>query len=148
MNICNYFGKSDVSTGKSLTYSQLLSAMDRVASALVKRGFQPQDTVLFMSSNHVEFPVLFFAVWMLGGSNACLTLYLLPGTTSPSPSFDLLRQFNLNKLRSSWPAAWIISVQPVRSPSTLLDNYFKTVPCYSWYQGSSDPNSCQVYRDW
>ena len=68
-----------MSTGKSMTYSQLLNAMDRVASAFLKRGFKPQDTVLFMASNHVEFSVIFFAIWMLGGSGACLTLNLLPG---------------------------------------------------------------------
>ena len=62
-----------------MTYSQLLSGMDRVASALLKRGFSTEDTVLFVLSNRVEFPVVFFAVWMLGGINACLKLNLTPG---------------------------------------------------------------------
>ncbi len=62
-----------------MTYSQLLRGMDCVASALLKRGFSTEDTVLFVVSNRVEFPVIFFAVWMLGGINACVKLDLTPG---------------------------------------------------------------------
>jgi long-subunit acyl-CoA synthetase (AMP-forming) len=75
----NLIRQKDIPTGKSMTYSQLLSGMDRVASALLKRGFNTKDTVLFVVSNHVEFPVMFFAVWMLGGINTCLKLNMTPG---------------------------------------------------------------------
>ena len=71
--------QTDLSTGKSMSYSQLLDAIDRVASALKRRGLKANDVVLVMASNHVETAVFFLSVWRAGGINACLTLSLLPG---------------------------------------------------------------------
>lgn len=62
-----------------MSYSQLLDAIDRVASALKRRGLKANDVVLVMASNHVETAVFFLSVWRAGGINACLTLSLLPG---------------------------------------------------------------------
>ena len=69
--------QTDVSTGKSMLYSQLLENIDRVAAALKRRGLKAGDTFLIMASNHIELPVVFFAVWVAGGTNACLTFNLL-----------------------------------------------------------------------
>ena len=66
----------DASTGKSMKYSELLDGMRRIASALCKKGFQVNDSVLFMASNHIELPLVFFGVWKAGGNAACLTLNL------------------------------------------------------------------------
>jgi len=69
---------TDLSTGKSMTYDQLVDAMARVAASLQRRGLRANDVVLVMASNHVETAVFFFAVWLAGGINACLTLSLMP----------------------------------------------------------------------
>ncbi len=63
-----------------MTYDQLVDAMARVAASLQRRGLRANDVVLVMASNHVETAVFFFAVWLAGGINACLTLSLMPGT--------------------------------------------------------------------
>ena len=62
-----------------MTYSQLLDNIDRVASALRRRGLKSDEKVLIMASNHIEVAVFFYGVWAAGGATACLTLSLLPG---------------------------------------------------------------------
>ena len=81
-----------MTTGKSLKYSELLIAIDKVACALRKRGLQPNDTVIYVVSNHIEVPVMFFGVWAAGGINAGLTPNLFPGTIS-----DFTYQFCFNQ---------------------------------------------------
>ena len=63
-----------------MTYSELTKGIRSVASALYKRGFRAYDSVLFMASNHIEFPLIFFGVWKAGGNAACLTLNWFPGS--------------------------------------------------------------------
>lgn len=70
--------QTDVSTGKTVLYTELLFQMQQVASWLRKNGFRTEDTVLIVASNHVELAVMLFGVWRAGGSVACLTLNLLP----------------------------------------------------------------------
>jgi acyl-CoA synthetase (AMP-forming)/AMP-acid ligase II len=71
--------QTDISTGKSVTYTCLLEQTDAVASSLRNKGLQTGDVVLIMAANHVEVAVFFFAVWKAGACNACLTLNLLTG---------------------------------------------------------------------
>jgi len=68
---------TDTSTGKSKTYSELLSESAKIASALIKRGFKIGDNILLMAPNLVELPITMLGVWRAGGSCACLTLNLL-----------------------------------------------------------------------
>ena len=71
--------QTDISTGKSVTYTCLLDQTDSVASSLRSKGLQTGDVVLIMAANHVQVAVFFFAVWKAGACNACLTLNLLTG---------------------------------------------------------------------
>ena len=71
--------QTDMTTGKSMTYSQLGENVDRVAAALVRKGLKPGDTVIIMAANHIELAVFFFGTWAAGGVSGCLTLSLLPG---------------------------------------------------------------------
>jgi len=79
-NIIQYGDSSwttDISTGKSKTYSELLSESAKIASALIKRGFKIGDNILLMAPNLVELPITMLGAWRAGGSCACLTLNLL-----------------------------------------------------------------------
>jgi len=53
--------------------------MGIAASVLRRRGLRAGDSVLFVASNHLDVPLIFFAVWKAGGSCACLTLNLGAG---------------------------------------------------------------------
>ncbi|XP_057377827.1 uncharacterized protein LOC130699600 [Daphnia carinata] len=78
-NIANYGdGKwlTDVSTGKSMTYSQLMSSLRSVASALRKRGLKTGDNVVVTGRNDIELPLMSMAVWRAGGNQACLSVNL------------------------------------------------------------------------
>lgn len=77
-----YIIKTDLSTGKSMTYGQLIKAVNRVESALWNRGFRPSDTVLFAVSNHLEVAITYLAVWALEGCCASLGLDSFPGAKS------------------------------------------------------------------
>ena len=59
-----------------MRYSEIIPTVKSIASALCKRGFQPNDVVLIMASNFVQVPLMFYAAWKAGGSAACLTLNL------------------------------------------------------------------------
>lgn len=69
----------DVCTGKSMKYSQLLTGMKAVASALRKRGLATGDNVVAISGNHIELPLLSMAVWRAGGTQSCLSVNLPQG---------------------------------------------------------------------
>ncbi|XP_045026150.1 4-coumarate--CoA ligase 3 isoform X2 [Daphnia magna] len=78
-NIANYGdGKwiTDVSTGKSMSYSQLMSSLRSVASALRKRGLKTGDNVVLIGCNDIELPLMSMAVWRAGGTQACLSVNL------------------------------------------------------------------------
>ncbi|XP_059350203.1 uncharacterized protein LOC130686001 isoform X2 [Daphnia carinata] len=78
-NIANYGdGKwiTDVSTGKSMNYSQLISSLRSVASALRKRGLKTGDSVVVIGRNDIELPLMSMAVWRAGGTQACLSVNL------------------------------------------------------------------------
>ncbi|XP_046636731.1 4-coumarate--CoA ligase-like 7 [Daphnia pulicaria] len=69
---------TDLSTGKSMTYSQLAVAIDRLHISLRRRGLRPRDTVGLVGSNHIEIPIVFFAVWKACGSCSGLDIGLFP----------------------------------------------------------------------
>nr|CAH0112561.1 unnamed protein product [Daphnia galeata] len=71
---CNWL--TDVSTGKSMTYSQLLSNMKLVVSGLRQRGLKTGDNLVVISGNHIELPLMSMAVWRAGGTQACLSVNL------------------------------------------------------------------------
>ena len=62
-----------------MTYTQLLTAMRSVASAIRKRGFKTGDKCVVIGTNFVELPVMSFAVWRAGGVQACLSINLPRG---------------------------------------------------------------------
>jgi len=67
---------TNISTGHSMKYSEIIPTVKSMASALCKKGFQANDVVLIMASNYIEVPLMFYAAWKAGGSAACLTLNL------------------------------------------------------------------------
>ena len=69
----------DVSTGKSMTYSQLLTGIKSVASGLRKRGLKSGDCCVGIGSNYIELPLMSLAVWRAGGVQACLGISLQKG---------------------------------------------------------------------
>lgn len=69
----------DVTTGKVMTYSEMVSNVTKMASALKKRGLKLEDVVLMMASNYIETAVSMFSIMKAGGSCASLTLNLFPG---------------------------------------------------------------------
>jgi len=66
----------DSSTGKSMTYSEMVTGVTSMASALRKRGLGVGDIVLLMAPNFIEVALTFLGVWKAGGVCACLTLNL------------------------------------------------------------------------
>ena len=56
-----------------MTYTQLLTAMRSVASAIRKRGFKTGDKCVVIRTNFVELPVMSFAVWRAGGVQASVS---------------------------------------------------------------------------
>jgi acyl-CoA synthetase (AMP-forming)/AMP-acid ligase II len=56
-------------TGRQLTYRQLADGVNRVASALRRRGFKKGDVFAIFSPNLPEYPIAFHAVAALGGIN-------------------------------------------------------------------------------
>ncbi len=71
--------KTDVSTGKSMTYNQMLTAVRSVASALRKRGLKSGDTLIVIGSNFIELPLMSLGVWRAGGVQAALSVSLPQG---------------------------------------------------------------------
>ena len=57
----------DGSTGYTLTYGDLDTAVRRIAGGLVARGFQPGDVVAIMASNIPDYAVVFHGVGFAGG---------------------------------------------------------------------------------
>ena len=74
-----YGFQTDVSTGKSIKYGELMPAIGRIASSLRKRGFEKGDNVLIMASNHIEVSLMTFSCWKAGGYAACITPNLSAG---------------------------------------------------------------------
>jgi acyl-CoA synthetase (AMP-forming)/AMP-acid ligase II len=54
-------------TGRQLTYKALVGGVDRVASALRRRGLRKGDVFAIFSPNVLEYPVAFHAVASVGG---------------------------------------------------------------------------------
>ena len=57
----------DASTGRVMTYAELLQAIQRAAAGLAARGFQKGNVLALCSPNLPEYAVVFHAVAMLGG---------------------------------------------------------------------------------
>ena len=57
----------DGRTGHSLTYDQLVAAVDRTAAGLCARGFRKGDVFAIHCSNAPEYAVAFLAIAILGG---------------------------------------------------------------------------------
>ena len=74
----------DVSTGKTMTYSEMVSGVTKMASALIKRGLKKGDAVLVMASNYAELAVAIFAIMKTGAYCASLTLNLFSGNPPPN----------------------------------------------------------------
>lgn len=64
-----------------MTYGQLIDSIDGIRYSLWKRGFRPNDTVIFMANNHLEMAITYLAVWSLEGCCASLGLNSFPGKT-------------------------------------------------------------------
>jgi acyl-CoA synthetase (AMP-forming)/AMP-acid ligase II len=54
-------------TGRTLTYAELLKAVDRIASGLFARGFRKHDVFAIQCTNSPDYAVAFLAVARLGG---------------------------------------------------------------------------------
>lgn len=57
----------DGRTGCTLTYDQLVTAVDRTAAGLYARGFRKGDVFAIHCSNSPEYAVAFLAIATLGG---------------------------------------------------------------------------------
>src|SRR2546422_3292272 len=57
----------DGETGRTLTYDELVAAVDRTAAGLAARGFGKGDVFALHCSNAPEYAVAFLAVAQLGG---------------------------------------------------------------------------------
>src|SRR5918912_3047807 len=57
----------DGMTGRQLTYRALVDGVNRVASALHRRGFRKGDVFAIFSPNLIEYPVAFHGVASAGG---------------------------------------------------------------------------------
>merc|ERR1712071_200588 len=60
----------DVSTGKTMTYSEMVDSVTRLASALRKRGLKVGDSVLMMATNSIEIALSIFSVMKAEGATA------------------------------------------------------------------------------
>ena len=89
--------QTNISTGHSMKYSEIIPTVKSMASALCKKGFQANDVVLIMASNYIEVPLMFYAAWKAGGSAACLTLNL-PASTNCHFHFLIYIIFKKSKL--------------------------------------------------
>jgi acyl-CoA synthetase (AMP-forming)/AMP-acid ligase II len=59
----------DASSGRTLTYAQLVAGVRAVAGELARRGFSKGDVLAHYAPNLPEYAVTFFAVASLGGAN-------------------------------------------------------------------------------
>src|SRR5215468_7982979 len=57
----------DGPTGRTITYSELIEAINRTAASLAERGFSKGDVFGILSPNIPEFAIVFHAVAVLGG---------------------------------------------------------------------------------
>src|SRR4030095_5787276 len=57
----------EASTGRTISYSQLVESINRVAANLAKRAFGKGDVMGIVSPNTPEFAIAFHAVATLGG---------------------------------------------------------------------------------
>ena len=62
------FLQVDGTTGRSITYPQLLDQITKVGSALVKQGYGPSDVITIFSPNVPEFAVMYLAIAAIGGT--------------------------------------------------------------------------------
>ncbi len=69
-------------TGRVITYAQLLDAVWRVASSLARRGLRKGDVFALYSPNVPEYPVAFHAVALLGGINTTINPVATPEEVS------------------------------------------------------------------
>jgi acyl-CoA synthetase (AMP-forming)/AMP-acid ligase II len=58
----------DGSSGRCLTYGHLAETIDHVAAGLTRRGFGKGDVFATVCPNLLDFPILFYAVSLLGGT--------------------------------------------------------------------------------
>jgi acyl-CoA synthetase (AMP-forming)/AMP-acid ligase II len=57
----------DATTGRTLTYAELVDAVNRAAAGLASRGFQKGDVFAILCLNSPEYAIAFLAVALLGG---------------------------------------------------------------------------------
>jgi acyl-coenzyme A synthetase/AMP-(fatty) acid ligase len=69
-----------------MRYSQLLTGIKSVASALRKRGLATGDNLVIISGNHVELALMSMAAWRAGGTQSCLSVNLPQGYHHKSES--------------------------------------------------------------
>ena len=70
------FPQIDGITGKSLTFSDLITFSQRLANALYRRGLRKGDTLMIVCPNTVEYPVCVFGTLYIGGIlTTCSPLY-------------------------------------------------------------------------
>lgn len=70
---------TDGVSGRSLTYGALADGVQRVTSALHRRGFKKGDVMAIMSPNLPEYPIAFLGVASLGGVNTTINSLYTPG---------------------------------------------------------------------
>jgi len=77
-----------------MTYGELIESINCIASALQKKGFRSNDTVLLMAKNHIEMVITYLAVWSIEGCSASLgvSYCCFSGTKSAA--------FNFKKINS------------------------------------------------
>jgi acyl-CoA synthetase (AMP-forming)/AMP-acid ligase II len=63
----------DGSSGRILTYEQLVSAVDRTAAGLAARGFRKGDVLAIHCLNSPEYAIVFLAVAKLGGASTMVS---------------------------------------------------------------------------
>ena len=66
-------------SGRKYTFSQLTTAITRVASALSKSGIKQGDSVTIFSPNCPEFLIAFMAVNACGGITSAVNPLYTPG---------------------------------------------------------------------
>lgn len=62
-----------------MTYSQLAVVIDRLHYSLRRKGLRPRDTLALVSANHIEIPIVYFAVWKACGSCCGIDIGLFTG---------------------------------------------------------------------
>lgn len=71
--------KTDLTTGKSMSYAELARTIDRTSYSLRRIGFRPGDVLVVIAASHLEMPIIFCAAWKAGGGCSALDVGFLAG---------------------------------------------------------------------